>query len=55
MKEVKRLFGISRSSLYLLIAEGAIKSTSLRKRGAVRGIRLISFDSLAAYVGASQN
>ena len=44
-----RTFGISRSSLYELIAAGEIKSTALRKRGAVRGIRIISFDSLAEY------
>lgn len=48
-----RLFGISRSALYELITAGSIKSTALRKRGAVRGIRLISFDSLAAYVESS--
>ena len=45
-----RLFGVCRSSLYELIAAGRIKSTCLRKRGAVRGIRLISYDSLAAYI-----
>lgn len=51
--EAVRLFGLCRSSLYELIAAGTIKSTSLRKRGAVRGIRLISFDSLAEYVEQS--
>ena len=45
-----RLFGICRSSLYELISSGSVKSTALRKRGAVRGIRLINFDSLAAYI-----
>jgi hypothetical protein len=45
-----RIFGVCRSSLYELITNGAVKSTALRKRGAVRGIRLISFDSLAAYI-----
>lgn len=44
-----RIFGISRSALYELIAGGEIKSTALKKRGAVRGIRIISFDSLADY------
>lgn len=43
-------FGMCRSSLYELIADGTLKSVSLRKRGAQRGIRLISFDSLADYV-----
>ncbi len=44
-----RVFGISRSALYELIAAGTIKSTALKKRNAVRGIRIISFDSLADY------
>ena len=48
--EAVRLFGISRSALYEMIATDAIKSMALRKRGAFRGIRLISYDSLAAYV-----
>ena len=51
-----RVFGLCRSTLYELISAGKIKSTALRKRGAVRGIRLISFDSLAAYIaGAAAN
>lgn len=45
-----RVSGISRSSLYELIASGKIKSFSNRQRGAVRGIRLISYDSLMAYL-----
>lgn len=53
--EAVRLFGICRSSLYELIAENKIRSTCLRKRGAVRGIRLISYDSLAAYIENSAN
>ncbi len=48
--EAVRLFGISRSTLYTLIQDGKIKSASIRHRGALRGIRLISFDSLAAFV-----
>jgi len=45
-----RIFAICRSSLYELIGEGRIKSVCLRKRGAIRGIRLISYDSLLAYI-----
>ena len=45
-----RVFGISRSSLYELIQEGAIQSVNLRKRGAIRGKRLISYDSLKEYL-----
>lgn len=48
--EATRLFGIGRSSLYELMAEGRIKSASIRKRGSLRGRRLISFDSLAGFV-----
>jgi hypothetical protein len=47
--EAVRVFGISRSSLYEMIAAGSIKSTVLRKRGALRGIRILSFDSLAEF------
>ena len=48
--EATRVFGPCRSGLYEMIAAGLIKSTVLRKRGATRGIRLISYDSLAAYI-----
>lgn len=50
-----RTFGISRSSLYEWIAAGRIRSTCLRKRGAGRGVRLIHFDSLAAFVDQAAN
>ena len=46
-------FGVSRSWLYERITSGEIRSTSLRKRGAVKGIRLISRDSLAAFIEQS--
>jgi len=42
--------GISRSSLYELFADGEIKTACLRKRNALRGIRLINYDSLMAYI-----
>jgi len=44
--DVIRLFGIKRTHLFQLIAEGKIKSVSLRKRGNARGIRIISCDSV---------
>ena len=53
--EAVRLFGLSRSAVYDLITAGTIKSTALKKRGAIRGIRLVSFDSLAAFIEASCN
>jgi hypothetical protein len=48
--EAVRLSGISRSSLYELIGSGKIKSFSNRQRGAVCGIRLISYDGLMGYL-----
>ena len=51
--EAVRIFGLCRSSLYELIAAGKIKSTCLKKRGALRGIRIVSFDSLSSYIEAS--
>lgn len=49
-KQVPQHFGIGKSLLYELIAEGKIKTVSMRRRGAKHGTRLISFDSLAAYL-----
>jgi hypothetical protein len=43
-------FGVGRSWLYLRITNGEIKSASIRQRGAIRGIRLVSRDSLAAFI-----
>lgn len=55
--------GLSRSSLYALVSPSEandfsppVKSVVIRNRGAARGIRLISYDSLMAYfssIGAS--
>lgn len=51
--------GLSRSTLYQLVghieANGfrpPVKSVVIRKRGAARGIRLISYDSLMAYLAS---
>ena len=51
--------GLSRSSLYQLVGhiEGngfkpPVKSIVIRKRGAARGVRLISYDSLMAYLAS---
>lgn len=48
--EATKLFGISRSKLYELIAARHIRSISLRKRGQVKGTRLIDYDSLCAFL-----
>ena len=45
-----RYSGISRAVLYRILAEGKIRSSSLRARGALRGIRLIDRLSLDAYI-----
>lgn len=49
--------GLSRSTLYELTIPGPanegippVKSVVLRKRGALRGIRLINYDSLMSYL-----
>lgn len=47
---VPHYFGIGRSRVYELIAEGKIKSVSLRQRGQKHGTRLISYDSVSAYL-----
>lgn len=49
-KQVPALFGIGRSTLYELIAGNKIKSVSMKPRGAKHGTRLISYDSLSAYL-----
>jgi hypothetical protein len=46
------LFGFPRSSLYRLVAEGKIKSVSLRRPGAVRGKRLFDCASIREYLHA---
>ena len=43
-------FGIRRSLAYLLIADGAIKSVSLRRRGALKGKRLIDVASVRSFL-----
>ena len=45
-------FGIKRSLAYLLIAEGAIKSVSLRRRGALKGKRLIDVASVRDFLNS---
>lgn len=42
--------GLGRSYLYQLATEGKIRTLSLRKRGAARGVRLIRLDSVIEYL-----
>ena len=46
----ERLEGLSRGTLYQLIAKGLIVSVSLRELGAERGVRLIGLCSLRTYL-----
>jgi hypothetical protein len=42
--------GMSRAKLYELISEGQIKSICVRKKGNIRGLRLLSAESLDAFL-----
>jgi len=48
--EAVKISGLGRSSIYELIGAGKIRSFSKRDRGALRGIRLISYDSLVEFL-----
>jgi hypothetical protein len=45
-------FGIKRSLAYTLLADGAIKGVSLRRRGQLRGKRLFHVASVRAYLAS---
>lgn len=47
--EASKIYNISKSRLYELLAEGAIPSVSIKKRNARRGLRRISVEALDAY------
>lgn len=51
-KDIRTRFGISKSTLYRLADEGKIRTSSLRERGKLRGKRLFSLDSIAAFIEA---
>jgi len=52
LPDASRVSGLGRSSLYSLVGEGKIKSICVRKRNNARGIRLISADSLSAFLNS---
>ena len=52
IKEAAKVFSIGKNSLYELIRAGKIKSVLLRKRGNIRGTRLLSYDSLLNYLNS---
>lgn len=48
-KGLRRIFGIPRSTAYELMAEGEIRGVSLRRKGNVKGRRLVDCASVRAY------
>ena len=42
--------GLSRAHMHRLVQAGDVESMSLRKRGSKFGVRLVSYDSLMAYI-----
>ena len=50
MHDLRRLFGITRSTGYNLIAEGLIYAISLRRKGQARSVRLVSVQSVRSYL-----
>ena len=50
--DITRRFGIKRSKLYELLQLRLIASVSLCRRGNIRGIRLVSTDSVRSYLAA---
>jgi hypothetical protein len=52
IKEAVRFSGLGRSTLYGFIADGTLKSVCVRKRGNIRGIRLIAVGELRRFIEA---
>jgi hypothetical protein len=52
LRGLEARFGIRRSSAYTLISEGAIRSVSLRRRGQIKGKRLIDVASVRNFLAA---
>jgi hypothetical protein len=46
-------FGLSRGWYYKAAAAGEIRMVAIRNRGAVRGVRLVAYDSVLDYVRRS--
>jgi hypothetical protein len=52
VKEACAYSRLSKPTLYGLLNSGDVKSVSLRKRGQTKGTRLVSYDSLRAFLEA---
>lgn len=48
-------FGLSRSWYYKAAAVGEIKLVAVRQRGALRGVRLVAYDSVCEYIRRAMN
>lgn len=48
----RRLFGLSRASLYRLVEDGKIRAVCVRNRGNIRGRRLFDCDSIRRFIAA---
>ena len=48
-------FGLSRGWYYKAAAPGEIKMVAIRNRGAVRGVRLVAYDSVLDHVRRSMD
>lgn len=55
VKGVQHSFGISKSTTYRLHAAGKIRAVSMKQPGTLRGKRLFSYDSVAAYIEKMAN
>ena len=47
-------FGLTRSYYYTLESEGKIQLTRVRSRGALRGITLVPYDKVAAFIRSQE-
>ena len=52
VKDVAAIYRIGRTTLFALMRDGIIRSVSLKKKGNIRGIRLISRASFDEYLTA---
>ena len=48
-------FGLSRGWYYKAAALGEIKMVAIRQRGALRGVRLVAYDSVVDYIQRSMD
>jgi hypothetical protein len=54
-KGARQLFGFSRSHLYSLIEERKIRSACIRRRGAIRGRRLVNCQSIRDFLAKCES